>query len=259
MKKARFIYAVSALIFGVSAVGAQNLTPAVTEGRVVADGQVNTVFDDGTHVYVGGSFTQVGKANTNGLQMYQTTGLPVGKTLKANGIINCVVADGSGGWFVGGTFTAINGAARQRLARILPDGDVDPAWNASANNAVWSMVLHGGVLYVGGNFTVVNGDVRNRLASFSAADGSLTNNIPFNLGVDDQVNVLKLDGTRLFVGGAFTAFPNPTVIGRSRFAVTDISTNPATLSGAHTAIGAPNFAISCLELTPTFHLYGRLI
>lgn len=256
MKKVRFIYALLAIIFGVSIVVAQNPTPAVTEGWVVADGQVNTVFDDGNHVYVGGNYTQVGKSNTNGLQMDQTSGLPLGKTLKSNGIINTAVADGSGGWFVGGTFTAINGVARQNLAHILPNGDVDPAWNASANNAVWSMVLNGGVLYVGGNFTVVNGDARNRLVSLSAANGSLTTNIPFNLGVNDQINVLKLDGTQLFLGGAFTAFPNPTVIGRSRFAVIDISTNPATLSSLHTGIGVPNFSISSIEVTPFFIFTG---
>src|SRR5262249_24582903 len=69
-----------------------------------------------------------------------------------NGTVLAAVSDGSGGWYLGGQFTAVGAAARSNLAHVLADHSV-AAWNPGANNLVRVLVLRSGVLYVGGDFT----------------------------------------------------------------------------------------------------------
>ena len=72
--------------------------------------------------------------------------------------------------YMGGSFTAVNGDARTRLAAILPDGSLDPSWNPAANKHVRSLTYasDGNTIFIGGAFTTMNGTTRPSLVVVSA-------------------------------------------------------------------------------------------
>jgi uncharacterized delta-60 repeat protein len=115
---------------------------------------------------------------------------------------------------IGGRFTTVNGVARNRIARLNPDGSLDPNFNpgAGANGEVQAVRLDvSGRVLVGGSFSTINGTNRAGMARLNA-NGSL--DLSFNPGSGANGTVWTLavqtDG-RVLVGGAFT-----TVNGNSR-------------------------------------------
>jgi len=56
--------------------------------------------------------------------------------------------------------------ARSRLAHILADGTLDPAFAPDLNSGVNSLARVGSVLCVGGSFTSVNSQARGRGVAF---------------------------------------------------------------------------------------------
>jgi trimeric autotransporter adhesin len=77
---------------------------------------------------------------------------------------NVVLADGRGGWFVGGSFGCIGSVAVPGLVRLGSDGTLDRSWTAGlpadtqfANGypTVFTLARAGGVLYAGGGFGVL--------------------------------------------------------------------------------------------------------
>ena len=83
--------------------------------------------------------------------------------LSANGALVTAVADGRGGWFVGGSFTRIGGQSRVAIAHLLRSGVVDPAWRSSIGSAsgravaVDALARAGSRLFVAGSFGRVGG------------------------------------------------------------------------------------------------------
>ncbi len=115
---------------------------------------------------------------------------------------------------VAGDFTLANGIARNRLARLNPDGSLDTTFSTpttGANAVVRSMLVQSdGRILIGGFFTNINGVVNNHLARLNY-NGSLDS--LFNPGAGADNNIFALaetfvgDGSRrLFVGGAFLDF-----------------------------------------------------
>src|SRR5207302_4748097 len=76
----------------------------------------------------------------------------------SNGVVEAAVADGRGGWFVGGSFTRLGGARRIGLAHLLPSGTIDLSWRAWIGGAsgrlgsVTALARSGSRLYVAGAF-----------------------------------------------------------------------------------------------------------
>jgi uncharacterized delta-60 repeat protein/uncharacterized repeat protein (TIGR01451 family) len=132
-----------------------------------------------------------------------------GSNTGANNPIYALGLQTDGKLLIAGDFTAVNGVTRQRLARLLLDGSLDPAYNVGLgpNRPVRAVKLQpDGKAIVGGFFTRVHGTNINRLARLNT-DGSL--DVFFNpgAGADNPVYALDLlpDG-RVVVGGAFTTF-----------------------------------------------------
>jgi chitodextrinase len=135
-----------------------------------------------------------------------------------NGTVLTIIDDGSGGKYVGGTFTSVtcNVAATtyttgyERLVHLLPNGQVDAAWSCPANNTVWALQLDvtNDRLYVGGEFAStagIGGANRNRLARVTASTGVVDTGWTCNVATFGSiVYALALDVTndRLFVGGS---------------------------------------------------------
>jgi hypothetical protein len=146
-----------------------------------------------------------------------------------NNIVYIAVADGEGGWYVGGDFTQVGGITRNRLAHILPDGSVDSNFDPNVSNgSVSGLALSpdGDTLYTGGTFTTVNGaTTRNRLAAFDTSTGTATAFNP-NVGGSVQKIALASDGATLYIGGGFSTVNGATA--RNNVAAFSTSTGTAT-------------------------------
>jgi PKD repeat protein len=76
--------------------------------------------------------------------------------------------------FIGGDFTRVSGASRQRLVAVHPtSGAVISSFRVNANSRVSALAVSGNTLYIGGNFTVLKGSARKRLAAVRASSGAL--------------------------------------------------------------------------------------
>jgi len=151
---------------------AQSSTPR--EETWVTNGTVRAIVRTTDTVYIGGAFTYVGPCTGSGVPLDATTGLPLATFPKVNGPVSACIADGSGGWYIGGEFTQVGGVARNRIAHILADGSVDLSWNPNANNSVQALAVSGTTVYAGGGFTSIGGQTRNSIAALDAATGNAT-------------------------------------------------------------------------------------
>lgn len=174
------------------------------------NGIVSEVARAGDIAYVGGSFGTVAPAAnlTFGFAAFsRDSAAPVLPRLDLNGRVRAVVAVPGGGWIVGGEFTQVNGAPRQRLVKLRADGTVDTAFVASASGTVWALSVSGAWVYVGGAFQTVNGVSRSRLARLDTTTGTLDAAFwpTFNGGTAPAVRAVLVTSGRVVVGGAFTA------------------------------------------------------
>ncbi len=79
-------------------------------------------------------------------------------------VINGIALQADGKMIIVGGFTTIGGVTRNRIARLNPDGSLDPNFNPNANASAVAVALQSdGRVLVGGGFTTVGGIARNRL------------------------------------------------------------------------------------------------
>ncbi|RZA03211.1 MAG: hypothetical protein EOP11_16240, partial [Proteobacteria bacterium] len=174
---------------------------------------VSAVSLNSTNVYAGGGFTQAGGTllRTGG-GIAATADASMNTFPQINGAVNVSVADGSGGWYIGGSFTKITDGTgtltRNYIARIAADGSVDTTFNPNANAAVTALLLHADGLYVGGSFGSIGGATRNYFARLNptsgAADTGFINPV-FNGPVYGIAANAAATGSDIFVGGNFTS------------------------------------------------------
>ncbi|TVR55715.1 MAG: hypothetical protein EA425_00470 [Puniceicoccaceae bacterium] len=127
----------------------------------------------------------------------------------ANGPVNAIALKSDGKVLIGGDFTSFDLAQRNRIARLNPDGSLDPAFNpgTGANGVVNTIaLLPDGKTLLGGDFTSFGGTARHRIARLNP-DGSLDPSFDPGGGADATVNAIALqaDG-RILLGGDFTSF-----------------------------------------------------
>ncbi len=125
-----------------------------------------------------------------------------------NGTVQTVVPLSGGALYIGGEFTSARGGSRNRVARLLDTGTVDPAFDpgTGANNEVESIVVQSdGKVIIGGWFTSYNGTSRPRIARLNA-NGSIDAGFDPGLGPNGIVNAVALqsDG-KILIGGSFTS------------------------------------------------------
>src|SRR4029450_10293459 len=128
-----------------------------------------------------------------------TGGLPASFP-RVDGVVLAIVPDGSGGWFLGGEFTAVGGLPRTNIAHVGPSLAVTP-WNPGANSFVFRMVKSGSTLYVAGGFTTIGGQSRGRIAAVDASTGVVS---AWNPNADGDVWGLAMSGSTIYVGGYFS-------------------------------------------------------
>ncbi len=127
------------------------------------NGIVNAIVNAGDVTYIGGTFSTVGPNTGQGVPIDTTSAAPWASFPKINGRVNACVSDGSGGFYVGGSFTGVGGVARNNIAHILPNGTVDSTWDPNCNSVVNALAVSGSTIYVGGWFNYVNNSHRQEL------------------------------------------------------------------------------------------------
>ena len=203
----------------------------IARGRIARlnlDGSLNETFDPGfgtdnpvfavaetfvgedRKLLIGGAFTVVSATPRNSIARLNEDGSVDGgfnPVLGANGIVYAIVVQADGKAIIGGDFTSVNGTARNRVARLNPDGSVDLSFDpgTGADGAVRALAIQlDGRIVVGGSFTNFNGSALNRFARLDSS-GSLDATFTPGLGADDTVNAIVVQpDTRIILGGQFT-------------------------------------------------------
>jgi hypothetical protein len=184
----------------------------------ITDGQVSKVVQEGSTIYVGGAFSYIG-LNTGAGAIYNLQDGKMNKSalLRIEGTVFYSISDGKGGWYIGGRFTRVQGALRNGLAHILPNGQLDSKWVANltflANSIatpVYSLCLSGNTLFVGGTFTSVNGESRRNLAALDASTGQVTS---WKADADVGSIALVISGNTLYASGGFSSIGGQTRYG----------------------------------------------
>ena len=123
-------------------------------------------------------------------------------TIRVNQPIRTAIADGHGGWFIGGGFIRANGFLRKRLAHIGAAGRLDLQWRPEANGngvSVTSLARIGSRLYVGGDFAKLQHKQRLWVGAVETHAGRLLPWQPLPGGINYPVLLTGPD--RVYLGG----------------------------------------------------------
>lgn len=124
-----------------------------------------------------------------------------------NGTIFAVTLQPDGRILVGGSFSTFAGQERSRIARLLPNGSVDPSWLGSTTITggppeIYSIALQSdGKVIIGGRFNTVNGLDQKNLARLNS-DGSFDSS--FVKKVNSLVHSVVVQANdKIIVGGEY--------------------------------------------------------
>jgi uncharacterized delta-60 repeat protein len=159
-----------------------------------------------------------------------------------NSSVNMIMEHSDGRLLVGGPFTNYHGANRKHIARLFPDGTLDPGFDPGSGLDYYVRASHelsDGRILIAGSFNTYNGVMRKYIARLHA-DGSLDLTFNPGQGANDVINSIGVqsDG-RIVIAGRFTTYGG---VARNRVArlndngSLDTTFNPG--SGADNAISA---------------------
>ena len=209
----------------------------IDERMWVTNGPVHAVVRDGKTIYLGGNFSRVGPVTGGGAVLDAVSGTLPPTFPKVNGDVYAVIPDAAGGWYIGGSFSAVGGIARSNVARVSSDLSVS-AWDPGADNGVFALERDGSIVYAGGAFSAIGGQARGYIAALNGATGAATS---WNPAADGYVDALEVGGTKVYAGGDFT------VIGgqpRNRIAALDPATGMATAWDPNADLSVYTLAVS---------------
>jgi hypothetical protein len=175
----------------------------------VTNGKVDEIIREGNTIYIGGEFTYVGpNTGAGGTINLQDGKLSKTPLLKIDGDVMASVADGKGGWYIGGKFKTVQGVVCNGLAHILPNGVIDKSWNPEPASSslsevsIHALALKEKTLYIGGYFYSIGGQKREHLAAVDAITGLAT---PWYPKANGAVLAIVLTENTIYVGGNFTS------------------------------------------------------
>ncbi len=256
------------VMLGVLAVCLPPSASAVTtppEPTWVTNGDVDAIAVDGGSVYIGGRFSYVGPNTGAGVVLSASAAAPLVSlqpteqnccVFAATGTrpavgssvsdVNASVADGAGGYFVAGSFNAVEGVPAQGVVHILANGSVDRKFAAKVTNGtVDAFALSGSTLYLGGTFSAVDGSQRLSLAAVNATTGRLSSWNPHvqptSCCTSDDVRSLVVSGSTVYAGGAFSKVGQQA---RANLAAINVATGMATAWNP-----SPNQPVNALVLS----------
>lgn len=163
-------------------------------------------------ILVGGTFTSIdGKTRNRYARLNSDGSLDAGfssspGTGTVNSEVYALAQQADGKILAAGWFTTINGVVRQNIARLNPNGSLDPSLSLNVNGKIRAITLQpDGKILIAGAFTRVNGALHNRLARINQ-DGS--HDSSFKTGsygtTDGDVYTLasQTDG-KVVIGGSY--------------------------------------------------------
>ncbi len=120
---------------------------------------------------------------------------------------------------IGGNFTSYDGANINYIARLTPDGVLDPTFNkigTGADSYVYSVAKQGNKVIMGGGFSEVDLRSRNGIARLNE-DGALDTTYTPGSGANDTVYTVSLDlSGKVLMGGLFTSINTTRRVGIAR-------------------------------------------
>jgi uncharacterized repeat protein (TIGR01451 family) len=199
MHKAFLIYRfcfIFLLGMGVASAQAPDLGMAVVKGDVSAVAQLNNT------IYIGGvNLAYVGPRTGPGVPVDLATGLAKKEFPRLSGRVHAAVPDGTGGWFVGGSFQVVDRPAFAGLIRIKADYTLDTSWQPAVGGTVLSLTRSNNTLYVGGYFNYISNQPRRYLGAIDIPSAQPT---PWNPGADGEVRSILVTPHAIYAGGQFT-------------------------------------------------------
>ena len=184
-------------------VGGLAADPAPTSAiGLIVDGPVQAATRLGDVLYIGGRFASVapgGNALGTVYALSPVTGAATGAPAFPGiaGAVRAIVADGAGGYYVGGVLTTVGGSAAGHLVHVLANGSRDTGFAAPQVGAVQALARAGTALYVIGSLTTTP----DRIVRLDAATGQSTA-WAHGLPTTFQPAVVETAGTRVIVGGS---------------------------------------------------------
>lgn len=199
---------------------------AVVGSKPIAGWQANNTVRvevvSGNIAYIGGQFTTVFPAGSNGTTGAVTRNgaaainLDTGALLPWNpnvtgGTVYAIEVDpNSGNVFVGGAFSTVGGATHKKIVEVTPataptnPGAVLTTFHPPVpNKAVRGLNVLGSQLYMGGAFTKLGSNARSFIGRVSDSNGAFDSS--WTPVVDGEVHAIAFDtaGTRAVLGGFF--------------------------------------------------------
>ena len=86
------------------------------------NGRVMDILPVGNRIYLAGGFDYVGPATGYGVGVDAAAGIKLPGAPVIDGVVRAAVADGQGGWFIGGDFKNVGGQYRRYAAQVTAVG-----------------------------------------------------------------------------------------------------------------------------------------
>lgn len=173
----------------------------------IPNGLVRTIVKSNNTLYLGGNFSYVGPNTGGGVPIGTVSGATVNGFPKIHGTVETVVADGAGGWFVGGDFDKVSGLPIRNVVHIRANNQLDSNWRPNPNGRVYALALSGNTVYLGGSFGFLGAARRRNVAAVDAQTGQVR---PWSADVNNFVLALAVANGRVYLGGNFTTVNNTT-------------------------------------------------
>jgi hypothetical protein len=189
------------MLFLIQQVSAQSNTHRL-DAYVVRNGPDRIAHSNGYTMLMGSGMYETGKFSGNAVAIDAATGIYDADFPRISGNIATVISDGQGGWYIGGSLTAIDNEPIGNLIHIKADKTLDTNFNPDPNTYVRTLVLEGTTLYIGGNFAEIMGQTRNYLAAIDVSTNTL---LPWNPNPNSFVHAIQVVGTTVYAGGEFSS------------------------------------------------------
>lgn len=187
---------------------ASGLSPQPNPDTWVTDAQVQAIATGDGRTFLGGAFSYVGPRTGPGVLLSATSGGVIdGFPMLGGGGPGAgdAVSDGSGGFYVAGTFSLAGGTPRSGLMHLLADGTLDPDFAPVVTGAASALARAGTTLYVGGRFTALGGAPRQGLGAIDLTTGQVTAWNPpscHNDNANAEVYDVEVEGGTIYVAGS---------------------------------------------------------